>query len=632
MFNNLCFRCLCFVLASSTTLTATEIDVPALQTKIYSTIEKVTPAVASISLRGRPQFGGFSGVIVSKDGHVLSAGHAVRPGGKYEILLPDGRRFNARGKGSNGIADCAMLQITSDVDDLPYVQMGESKSLVQNQPCLSISYPYGQRASLTPVVRFGRLVRDGGGTGMLQSTALMEPGDSGGPLFDLDGRVIGIHSRITEGMEQNFEVPIDTFKEFWNELNREKPFTHSGPSVPTLGFRGGNGGAKTGVTVIRNRPGSLGAKHGIKSKDIIESVYGMKTTTMTDLRKAMVAARDEDAKEIIVKILREDEQLELKIPFEVVDDTAPKVELPAYEQKEFSKPAGMEQLANWAAEFSDLESELDDACVDISSEQTEGGKGLSIVGTRIKATQYIISKNSMVGGNPTVEDTELEVVARDEANDLVLLKAPGKNEAGIDINLQVDDGPKTGSFLITPDADGAGLVSVVSSKSFASKKNKRSGFLGVRPADYKDKGGAILELVTNGGAAKRAGLKVGDIVTKLNETVITDQLEMREFLTKIKPGSTVIATITRDEEELTKTIELGEFTSGHSADRVAKSGRRDGFTKVVLHDADLKPADCGSPVFDLKGNFIGLNIARNSRVRSYLIPRTIVKKLVETAK
>ena len=630
MFRNLCLRCICFVLVSSTTLSATEIDVPALQKKIYSTIDDVTPAVVSISLRGRRQLGGFSGVIVSKDGHVLSAGHAVRPGGKYEVLLPDGRSFNAVGKGSNGVADCALLQITSDFEGLPYAQMGESKSLVKNQPCLSISYPSGQRARLAPVVRFGHLVRDGGGTKMLQSTALMEPGDSGGPLFDLNGRVIGIHSRITEGMEQNFEVPIDTFKKFWNELNREKGFTHSGPSTPTLGFRGTE--SETGVTVGRIQADSLAEKHGIKTDDVIESVHGVETKSMRALRKAMVTARDDEAKEILVKILRDEEQIELKIPFEVVDDSAPEVKLPEYEDKEFPKPTAMEQLAKLPEEFSELESELDDACVDIFSTRTEGGKELSIIGTRIKATRFIISKNSMVGDKPMVGDTELEVVSRDEENDLVLLKTPDKNAAGIDIKLQEDAVLKTGSFLITPDSDGAGLVSVISSKSFASKKNKRSGFLGVRPADYKDKGGAVLERVVNGGAAKRAGLEVGDVVTKLNDTVITDQLEMREFLTKVKPGSTVIATITRDDEEMEKTIELGEFTSGHSADRVAKSARRDGFTKVILHDADLKPADCGSPVFDLKGNFVGLNIARNSRVRSYLIPRAIVKKLVETAK
>ena len=72
--------------------------------------------------------------------------------------------------------------------------------------------------------------------------------------------------------------------------------------------------------------------------------------------------------------------------------------------------------------------------------------------------------------------------------------------------------------------------------------------------------------------------------------------------------------------------------SGHIAGNVARSVRRDGFSKIILHDAHLKPTDCGGPVFDLGGNFVGLNIARNSRVRSYLIPPAIVKKLVDTSK
>ena len=107
---------------------------------------------------------------------------------------------------------------------------------------------------------------------------------------------------------------------------------------------------------------------------------------------------------------------------------------------------------------------------------------------------------------------------------------------------------------------------------------------------------------------------------------------MRKFLRTVKPGSNVVAIIIRDDEEMEKTIKLGEFTSSHSADSVAKSARRDGFSKIILHDADLKPTDCGGPVFDLNGNFVGLNIARNSRVRSYLIPPATVKKLVDTNK
>ena len=123
MFNTLYFRCICFLLISSTTLNATELDVPALQKKIYSTIDSVTPAVVSISIPGLGPETSFSGVLVSPNGHILSAAHAAETAEEYKILLPDGRKFNARGKGSNLIADCAMLQITDEFEDLSLIHI-----------------------------------------------------------------------------------------------------------------------------------------------------------------------------------------------------------------------------------------------------------------------------------------------------------------------------------------------------------------------------------------------------------------------------------------------------------------------------------------------------------------------------
>lgn len=631
MIESLWFRLFCFVLVGSTAANAAEFDVDSLQQRIYSTIESVQPAVVSIGLRG----GSFSGVIVSKDGHVLSAGHAVRPGSRYQVSLPDGRRFSAIGKGSNSQADCALLKLTTDVDDLPFVQMGESASLVRNQPCLSISFPGGQRAGAVPVVRFGRVVQTARSRGMLQTTALMEPGDSGGPLFDLQGRVIGIHSRIGQSMTRNYDVPIDTFIKYWNELNREQSFTRSGPPIPKLGFRGRDRRDGTGITVFEVIDDSLADNHGVEPEDVIETVYGRKTASINELREALVAARDEDVKEIVVKVRREEEEIELKVPFEVERESAPKVELPVYEENTFSKPSAIDQLVSLPRQFSELESELDDACVKISS-QLSDGEELAIVGTLIKETPFIVSKNSMVGQNASVniEDSvvKLEVVARDYDNDLILLKSASLNEVGIQINSEASDLPSIGSFLITPDSSGPGLVSVVSTKIFTSRKQQSRGFLGVVPDDYEDKGGAILREVTKDGAAERAGLGVGDVVTKLNETAITTHMDMRRFLGTLDPNSTVVAKIVRGEEELEKTIRLGAFpsSSNHAADKMNKSGRRDGFTKVIPHDADLKPANCGGPLFDLDGNFVGLNIARNSRVRSYAIPRSIVRKLVES--
>lgn len=631
MIESIWFRSICFVFVSSSVVQAAEFDVDSLQQRIYSTIESVQPAVVSIGQRTSS----FSGVIVSKDGHVLSAGHAVRPGSRYRISLPDGRRLTAIGKGSNSQADCALLQITSQVDDLPYVQMGESASLVRNQPCLSISFPGGQRAGAVPVVRFGRVVQTGRGRGMLQSTALMEPGDSGGPLFDLQGRVIGIHSRIGQSMTRNYDVPVDTFKKFWNELNREQTFTQSGPPVPRLGFRGSDRRDGTGIEVANIIDDSLADKHGIEPRDVIQTVDGKKTASIRELREVLIAARDEDIKEIVVVVRREEETVELKVPFDVDRQSAPKVELPDYSEKQFSKPAAIDQLVNLPKQFSDLESKLDDACVEISSKLSDGEE-LVIVGTLIKATPFIVSKNSMVGQNPSFNisdsDVKLKIVARDYENDLVLLEAPTQNSAGIDISPQADEVPNIGSFLISPEASGPGLISIISTKAFTSRKQQSRGYLGVMPADYEDKGGAVLREVTEDGAAERAGLTVGDVVTKLNETAITTHMDMRRFLGTLDPNATVVAKIRRGEKELEKTIRLGAFpsSSNHAADQMNKSGRRDGFSKVIPHDADLKPANCGGPLFDLNGNFVGLNIARNSRVRSYAIPRSIIQQLVQS--
>lgn len=617
----------------STNASAVEFKITSLQQRIFETIQSSMPAVVSVRQRG----GMFSGVIVSKDGKILSAGHAVTPGATYQVFLPDGRQLQARGKGSNPQADCALLQITSDVKDLPYVRMGDSDTLVKNQPCLSIAFPGGQGSRGVPVIRFGRLMQGGANARMIQSTALMEPGDSGGPLFDLQGRVIGIHSRIGRSMARNFEVPVNIYKEFWNELNEENSFTEAGPPTPKLGFVGENEEDGLGVIIKEIVKDSLAQKHGLKPDDIIQSVQGQATKTITDLRKVLVSARDDRSEEITVKVLRGDKQgedgLEIKIPFDVKRKGAESVPLPVYAEQDYKAPSAIEQLADLPAVFADMEDELDDACCIIESTLTDGGK-IKIVGTRIKDSDIIVSKSSMVHGTPEVMISEelvvLEVISRIAEDDLVVMKAPLVNTSGVDLTSLVSEDLDMGSFLMTPESEGDGLISIVSSKAFSSPKQQSRGYLGVVPVDAQNSGGAVLQEVTEDGAAKRAGLMAGDVITKMNETSIKTQMELRRFLGTLDPDATVEATIKRKDEELVKIIRLGSFPnmSNHAADRMDKSGRRDGFPTVIPHDADLTPENCGGPLFDLEGKFVGLNIARNSRVRSYAIPASRVKELI----
>lgn len=607
-----------------------EFNATDLQGEIQKTINRVQPAVVAI----RGSRSAFSGVIVSTEGHVLSAGHAVKPGSRYQVILPDGRRFRARGKGSNPKIDCALVQITEEIKDLPFVQMGESSNLVANQPCIGISFPGGQGTREQPAVRFGRIVRRARPGGMLQSTALMEPGDSGGALFDMDGRVIGIHSRIGRSMTQNFEVPIDAYRKFWNELNAERIFT--GNSRLILGIEARERADESGITVEKVLEGSVAEKSGIQVDDVITIINGDKTGSLTALRAALAKAAEKRLDKFPFEVKREDEVLSLEANF-TNELPPPDIELPKYEPTEFSPPKPINQLADLPNQFVDLEQRLDDACVLIRSEfgTEDDTTSVTIGGTLIANSDLIVSKNSMIGTAPTAkfdgEPVELEVLQRDTDNDLVLLRSPSKHADGVSLNPDPDVATKAGVFIIAPDAKGPGQVSIVSAKSFRSQKQMSRGFLGVVPATFRKREGAVLNEVRLDGAAKKAGLKVGDVVTQMNDTVINTDSDMRAFLTKLDPRVTIIAKILREGEEIEKAITLGAFpsSSNHAADRMNKSGRRDGFSTVILHDANLQPEKCGGPVFDLSGNFIGMNIARNSRVRSYALPITVIKEFVE---
>ena len=611
-----------------------DVDLPSLQQDLLETIEQVRPAVVNITGRGS----GFSGVIVSAEGHVLSAGHAVSPGSRYRLTLPDGRRLRGVGKGSNPRADAALILITDPPADLPFVSMGDSAALVTDQPCFGLSYPGGPKAGTEPVARFGRVVRSRSSRGMLQSSVLMEPGDSGGPLFDLNGCVIGIHSRIGRSMERNYEVPVNVFREFWNELNREQTFTQAGLPLPQLGIRferfRGEAQEAPGLRIVSVFDDSLVSDADILPEDRLLQVYGRDLGSISDLQQALAAARDEGAESINLQLQRGDETLEREIAFDVEREAAPDVPLPVNDLPEVPAPEGVPQLERLATVVADLEDRLDDTCITIQS--TFGDDTRTITGTCILQTPWIISKSSAVGDTPLAdidgESLTLTIIARDAANDVVLLQAPHPHESGVVLETRAA-APAMGTFVLSPDPEGSGFVSIIGSPGFPSPKQQSRGFLGVMPSTFGDNEGARLEQVTEAGAAEQAGLLVGDIITKLNDTVIRSQEELRNFLASLDPGAVITATLQREDDELTKTVKLGGVpeTSNHAADQMAKSGRRDGFGEIVPHDADLTPDDCGGPLFDLEGRLVGINIARNSRTRSFTLPASLISEFVEQA-
>ncbi|MDQ0965646.1 serine protease Do [Flavobacterium sp. W4I14] len=171
----------------------------------------------------------FSGVVVSTDGYILTAAHTILPGKNYKVFFPDGRECIAlalgkiENKETPGIPDVGMMKIT-DKGTYPFAEMGYSASLLKNEPCISISYPESLNQTL-PTLRLGNVAEVKNEYGFIRSTCKMEPGDSGGPLFDYYGRVIGLHSAIDVSEEMNFEIPVDLYRCYWTALNSEKLYT-----------------------------------------------------------------------------------------------------------------------------------------------------------------------------------------------------------------------------------------------------------------------------------------------------------------------------------------------------------------------------------------------------------------------
>jgi serine protease Do len=186
-------------------------DLRALEKQVQAVVAKVLPATVGVAIG--PAQG--SGVLV-KDRYVLTAGHVSGiPGRAATLRLADGRKLKGKTLGRNGDIDSGLIQVT-DEGKWPTAEIGKAADLKKGQWVVSIGHPGGYRANRSPVVRLGRVLTVN--AGVIITDCALVGGDSGGPLFDLDGKVIGIHSRIGPSLAQNFHVPVDTYTATWDRL------------------------------------------------------------------------------------------------------------------------------------------------------------------------------------------------------------------------------------------------------------------------------------------------------------------------------------------------------------------------------------------------------------------------------
>ena len=244
-----------------------------------------------------PRGGGTSlgsGFIISPDGYILTNNHVVDGADKVTVRLSDRRELDAKVVGSDAQYDIALLKVTAD--SLPVVTIGDSKKLKAGQWVLAIGSPFGFDHSVTAGI-VSAVSRSFGGRDQqyvpfIQTDVAINRGNSGGPLFNLNGEVVGINSQIfsnTGGfMGVSFAIPIDTAMSAVKQI-KDKGFVSRGmigvqiqdvsrDLAQSLGL------ARTGGALVNSMTdGSAAEKAGIKVGDVIVAFNGMEIVRSTDL-------------------------------------------------------------------------------------------------------------------------------------------------------------------------------------------------------------------------------------------------------------------------------------------------------------------------------------------------------------
>ena len=267
-----------------------------------------------------PQTAQGSGFIIKPDGYILTNAHVVGNGGEVTVRLTDKREFKAKVIGSDARSDVALIKI--EAKNLPVVNIGDPNKAKVGEWVAAIGSPFGFENSISAgiVSAKGRALPDESYVSFIQTDVAVNPGNSGGPLFNLNGEVIGINSMIysrTGGyMGVSFAIPIDVAMDVANQLQSHGKVTRGRLGVQIqqlsqdLAKSFGMKDAK-GALVASVEPGSPADKAGFKSGDVIVEFDGKPVTDSRDLPR--MVGMTKPGTETKVKIYRQGEEKTLSV-------------------------------------------------------------------------------------------------------------------------------------------------------------------------------------------------------------------------------------------------------------------------------------------------------------------------------
>jgi serine protease Do len=268
-----------------------------------------------------------SGFIISNDGLILSNAHVVENANEVTVKLSDHREFKAKVLGSDKTSDIAVLKI--EAKNLPMVRIGNSDQLSVGDYVLAIGQPFGLEETATAgiVSATSRALPGDGYVPFIQTDAAVNPGNSGGPLFDSSGAVVGINSQIysNSGGYQgvSFAIPINLAKQVQEQIVKTGKVAHGrlGVHVQAVDQSLADSfglDSPAGALVSSVEPGSAAAEAGLKAGDVILQYNGATVKDSASLSmRVNTTAPGEKAK---LDVWREGKKIELTAKIGSADD------------------------------------------------------------------------------------------------------------------------------------------------------------------------------------------------------------------------------------------------------------------------------------------------------------------------
>ena len=294
-------------------------DLKALQTqqsKVAAKIHQVTVNLQHGSTQG-------SGVLINEDGYILTAAHvAGKPKQKMWVVLHDGRRVEGVSMGVNRDTDAGLVRIlkTRDENNQPWPHAAlpaVGERVKTGQWCIAGGHPGGWVSDRPAVIRVGRILDVTDST--VVSDCSLIGGDSGGPLFDLQGKLIGIHSRIGIDVDDNMHVPMNVYMESWDRLANSEAWGVLPGFRPIIGVTADRQSDTKSECIIGTvAPRGPAAKAGIIPGDRIVRFHNAEITNFDRLKEEVDAMVP--GERVNVEVLRDGKKVNLKLIIGVSDE------------------------------------------------------------------------------------------------------------------------------------------------------------------------------------------------------------------------------------------------------------------------------------------------------------------------